>query len=115
MLHNKSTGKQDVFSLESLIAWLETKPANGVYNYPDNQGCLMVQYFTAMGYSVAGCGGDYMRFDLDQFAHIPLPENFDPISYGDGEETWTYGAALKRAKVYTRTFGAALQRAKAYL
>jgi hypothetical protein len=87
--------KADPFTLESLIAWLKTKPANERYNYAFHDSCMIAQYLTDMGYrnvSVGACGrwdADGASGDLVQFAAIA-------IARARCTE-WTFGAALKRA------------------
>lgn len=97
MLYNKSTGKTkfiaDVFSLESLIAWLEHQPAKAAYCYESNGHCLLAKYFTAMGLEkvmVGSCTVDYGR-NINK----DLPDHFNEISW---EFPRTFGAALERAR-----------------
>lgn len=89
--------KPDVFSLEGLIAWLETQDAEVAYCYHDSGRCLHGRYLTAIGISFSGVGGDYWR-SHDGAKH-PLPG-------GDGTNylhvasrlPYTFGAALERAR-----------------
>lgn len=105
MLYNQSTGKTDILSLDSLIAWLERQPTDGVYNYTAARHCLLSQYFTAMGLenvSVTPCQYTLDRGMPQENAHL-LPEGWETIAFGHplltgGETRWTFGAALARAR-----------------
>jgi hypothetical protein len=90
--------KPDVFSLESLIAWLEKQPADGVYCYLDNGGCLLHKYFTAMGVAKLDWVGGY-NLHLNAGTAIPLTEAFEDIS---ANLPHTFGAALIRARAALR-------------
>ena len=96
MLYNTNWAKthNDVFSLESLITWLEKQPAAGAYDYSSTKNCLLCQYFRACGIVVDGAGADYVRssFDEADYHH----HNFNEIAVS-GE--WTFGAALNRARL----------------
>lgn len=104
MLYNpnwKAPTKTDPTKLESLIAWLERQPADGVYCYYDCGRCLLSQYFTDMGFR-------YVHLSDTRLKHADglekLPRGFDAIAVGDsgpphmGCDSWTYGKALKRAR-----------------
>ena len=102
MLYDKRWDKKietrDPFTLESLIAWLEKQPTAKRYDYVDSEGCMLVQYFTAMGFEDVSldCGG---------FGHSR-----------DGGDDQEYPAIMARlASAYPWTFGAALGRARAAL
>lgn len=95
MLYNESTGKPkaqaDVFSLESLIAWLEKQPADTEYDWYNVHGCLMCAYFKAHGYerpsANPGLNSDTIR-NWGEFGY-----------YNIGMAApWTFGAALDRAR-----------------
>jgi hypothetical protein len=85
--------KWDVMSLNTLIAWLQTKPNNERYSYTDCQGCLLYQYFEAHGidvlsvthlfYREGGWGNECIKF---------LPPTVDQISHCS-----TFGEALNIA------------------
>ena len=85
----------DVFSLESLIAWLEKQPTDGRYCYINNGRCLLSQYFRAMGFQ-------RVRMLPWKFDHSDgearLPEIFDQIAQGHDPGDWVFGAALARAR-----------------
>jgi hypothetical protein len=88
--------KPDVFSLDSLIAWLKTQPGETEYNWASNH-CLLCRYLRAHGVNPG----------------LPLnsargAENYDQLSRAAGEnrmldiavampEPFTYAAALSRA------------------
>jgi len=48
----------DVFSLEGLLAWLETQPGETEYNFSVVEDCLITRYLTAHGYD----WGSYPQF-----------------------------------------------------
>lgn len=81
--------KQDVvanpFTLEALIAWLETKPSDEKYNYGRPAVCLIGQW----------TGQLLFAHEIDE---LTFPGAAD-ISFGGGiPTTWTFGAALLRAR-----------------
>ena len=89
--------KPDVFSLEGLIAWLETQEPETQYDYCDPRGCLLCSYFRARGIDVNTLtilgirtfGGDTLRY----------PEILaDAAGNGVSIDQHTYGHALARAK-----------------
>lgn len=84
--------KTDPLSLESLIAWLETMPADKTYCYNDSGNCLFHQYLTAMGEQNISVAGTHW-YDGREIFH--LPENFILIPV---RAPHTFGAALERAK-----------------
>lgn len=80
--------KADPLTLESLIAWLEKKPAAGTYNYEDCRGaCLYGQYMASHGISWAesfeGPCGPFCAKVYREVAH---------------QYPWTFGGALERAR-----------------
>ena len=78
-----------VGTLESLIAWLETKPATERYNYTSPSRCVMGQYSEAM----TGAA-----WKLTNNLGGPLGK-FKEIATGCYcTEEWTFGAALSRAR-----------------
>lgn len=81
--------KPDVFSLESLIAWLEKQPADEVYDYMNCHGaCLLDQYGAAMA----------------------VPRN--SATYRQLDRAFDGGGGYFIACGHPRTFGAALTRAR---
>lgn len=72
----------DPFSLENLIAWLETKPRDEAYNWYSCRDCLAAQWIE----SVTG----QVRFDF----HRVVPHYLEIAGYG----RHTFGAALTRAR-----------------
>ena len=98
MLFNTNWGKKpsnDIHSLPSLIAWLETKNPNEEYEYTSSRHCLLAQYYRDQGYKQIMMG--QYGFRHGWFGHIHLPENFNAIAM-IGENT--FGAALERALGY---------------
>jgi hypothetical protein len=84
--------RPDVFSLKSLIQWLEMQPAEKEYDFNDCKGaCLLDRYANAMG----------LRGNLYRYGK--LCETFDGGVYGEGpmiacKLPHTFGAALDRAR-----------------
>ena len=102
----KTEVKADPFSLESLIAWLEKQPAEGVYCYIDSGRCLLSRYFSANGFPSAKITPSYL---VQAGRDIPLPPDFDEIAVGPHKHFpvgdapgWTFGAALDRARAALR-------------
>jgi len=93
------TVKDDPFSLDALIAWLETKPADEAYQYCDTGRCLFSQFGEHLG---LGAGREAY------FAYL--------LKHGITYETWKCRMTEPFGNVAVEspeTFGAALQRAKA--
>jgi len=95
--------KADPFSLDSLIAWLETKAPNEQYDYGCNGHCLLAQYLTHLGHEQVRIGG-WGRFSTSTTSGV-FPEVFwraacGSPSFGEGgcKWRWTFGAALGRAR-----------------
>lgn len=99
MLYNPDWKKQvkvDPFSVKNLVAWLKQQPANKTYCYMDTGGCLLGQYYLAMGYTTVDIGG--MSITLDG-SWQQMPDDFSDIPAGHPR---TYGGALKRARELLR-------------
>lgn len=77
--------RPSVFSIESLILWLEQQPPDKRYDYHDCRGaCLYGQYMAAHGYSWEQARGKLESTRaVYRFAHA---------------HPWTFGAALDRAR-----------------
>ena len=86
--------KADPLTLESLIAWLEKRPAHVEYCYADNDACLLGQYFTAMGFDGVIAGSDCFSHG-EGMKDIHFPPSFDEIAIGHPR---TFGGALERAR-----------------
>ena len=84
--------KADPFSLDSLIAWLETKPAGASYDYMCNCNCLLAQYFAQAGFLNVEASGFHFYHAGGEHG---LPKHFNEIAVNS---PWLYGAALARAK-----------------
>lgn len=93
--------KADPFSLESLIAWLETMPADEVYCFIDTGNCLNCQYLSVVhGAQVTAGSAIYNVWDVSKGywgPNIDLPPHFNAIANGHGKPR-TFGAALTRAQ-----------------
>ena len=100
MLYNtKWETKTDPLTMESLIAWLETKNPVKTYNFDDcSGGCLYGLYMKHHGINWAdsgarGVGNSYPKATLErnEFCHLV----YDLVAR---EQPWTFGAALERAR-----------------
>lgn len=84
-------------SLDSFIAWLETKNPEEQYDFNDCKGeCLTGQYMTHLGipWNVISMGG------VDHFPNYHLVMARLNCKYSIVVSgPWTYGAALKRARL----------------
>jgi hypothetical protein len=109
MLYDKRwERKLDVDSLESLIAWLETKDPQATYRYTDTGqdrvGCVLCQYYRAHGVPVWAMERNHRRPRPDSRERIPLPEHFNEVAMGGLHRTFSN---------HYRTFGDALAEARA--
>lgn len=86
--------KPDVFSLESLIAWLEKMPPRESYRTWELDNCLLGQWSQAMG------AADFK----EQSYQLGIAEPFLTIASIDGprDQPHTFGAALTRARAALR-------------
>src|SRR5262245_58873885 len=78
-------------SLLSLIAWLETQPADKPYEYTAPDRCVLSQYLKDLGYE-----------PLDAFVDFGAEPQSDDEGFWLCEivrpQPWTFGAALERAR-----------------
>lgn len=97
--------KADPFSLESLIAWLETKPPQEKYDFCEWNNCLLAQWLQSIDPSAkveqGGPHGYYYRalgrsIDLYRFQKIATSDRYWVA------KNMTFGAALKRARKLAR-------------
>ncbi len=88
--------RAEPFSLESLIAWLETKDANASYDWYSISGCLICQYLDHIGVKFSSVGANnYVTADyLDR---ISIPRHFPAAACPSPH---TFGDALERARAY---------------
>lgn len=93
---------EDIFSLRSLIGWLEKQPPETTYDFSNRTTCVLAQYFRANGSPDAWCAASHVRlngFDSPKSFFYGGQKGwnspFHRISY-EGEHT--FGAALKRAR-----------------
>lgn len=89
--------KSDPMSLDSLIAWLEKQPASGAYSYIDAANCMLCKYFRSHGLDIfdLDCSGYSVHGSSDNHEY---PYVFAEIANGHSDRSWTFGAALKRAR-----------------
>ena len=101
--------KADVFTLASLIAWLETMPPNGEYDFYSKTGkCLLDQYLASHGLPglASGLDGDHVGFrNYHRLACILLNSDDvvsdianNVVSGIANSVPMTFGAALDRAR-----------------
>ena len=90
--------KADPFSLESLIAWLETMPADQSYDYACSGQCMMGQWLRSIDPRMElGPGDSYDYIVLGERHNFRV--RFQPIaSRGNDLSGFTFGAALDRAR-----------------
>lgn len=100
LFNNEWRASKDIHSLDNLIAWLETQPADKEYDYLDNQNCVLAQYLTASGIKVHGVAGQAYRIEENFSDYIPLPRSFQSVAVDGIRKIGgsTFGAALKRAR-----------------
>lgn len=85
----------DPLSLESLVAWLETMPPRGRYDFNNCRGgCLYGLYMRHHGISWAESGGCSSRDSGQERADF-CAKVYDKVAC---ETPWTFGSALKRAQ-----------------
>lgn len=86
---------RDPFTLESLIAWLETKPGDIQYFYAAPDTCLLAQYTEASGGTFDRNTSFYHIGDAKLSADpYKIPDELDRIIRPTPN---TFGAALSRA------------------
>ena len=98
-------------TLEDLIAWLRTKPADKKYWYINPGHCLWSQYLIDRGLAkkpAVGMGNWYDRGDPSRTSYlIPGARNlYDRTGWGNQlaiAHPRTFGAALDRALTYAAT------------
>lgn len=95
----------NIFSVESLISWLESKDPSEHYVYTCNTGCVLFQYFTEKGMDIGYI--DSRNYTLLSAPDVVFtyPYVLNQIAYGDAashfENRNTFGAALERARHYS--------------
>ena len=92
--------KADPFTLDALISWLETQPADRSYPYSSARKCLLCQYFEAHGFRVVQMGSSSF-YHGPRTARVELPEHFDEVACHWRDQTC--GGALRRARAYQRS------------
>jgi hypothetical protein len=96
MLYDPKWEKPDTkpLSLAGLIAWLETQPAEGQYNYVcQNGSCLLDRYIT----SVTG------KSSRPTTLHFQICGGSQELATIAFNQPWTFGAALERARSLAST------------
>ena len=84
----------NTFSVEGLVAWLETQDGATEYEYGSGHDCLLCRYFRARGVPVmeGTFMGGWSWLDKDGQMH-PLPDPLRDLAQGSN-----YGEVLARAK-----------------
>src|SRR5262249_35684765 len=91
-------GIQEVGTIQSLVAWLETKNSKEAYKYIDPHNCLLAQYYTAVGYDKIAMGStEFSGDNCGEKIRVRLPANFDKIARRSNQ---TFGGALRMARKY---------------
>ena len=94
MLFNPKWGERDVWSTDSLIAWLEARDPHRVYDYGHCRECLLAQYLRDMGlYDVAVTS---TRASWEGGLR-ELPAGWNNVANDAPGLVWTFGSALQRA------------------
>ena len=89
----------DVWSLDRLIAWLETMPAELEYCYTASGKCLLAQYLKGIDWATDPLVDLTSAEDLASEKRIKIPAAFNKIAQGKTcNRTNTFGAALDRAQ-----------------
>ena len=84
--------KQDVYSLQSLIAWLETRDPAETYDFLDHTDCLICRYLKAVdAFDLDVSGVNYMRMSRVRAGDGDIGD----LAYASPQ---TMGAALSRAR-----------------
>src|SRR5262245_12964872 len=96
----KTETKADVFSLESLIAWLERQEPKAEYFWNDGTACLLGQWLRTIDPAVDCNFGPASGYNIYSYIvngqQVDLAR-FKPVARGESE--WdTFGAALERAR-----------------
>jgi hypothetical protein len=93
--------KWDLCSLEAVIAWLKTKPANEWYDYSDSARCAGGQYIKEKGLGPHVHYEDILDGPTDRPTNGPASRtavfNTDQLRAGRPSD-WTFGKALARAE-----------------
>ena len=109
--------KADVFTLASLIAWLETMPPNGEYDFYCKTGkCLLDQYLASHGLPGLASGYDHVGFrNYHRLACILLNSD-DVVSDNNvvSVSDIANNVVSDIANSVPMTFGAALARARRF-
>lgn len=95
--------KPDMYSLASLITWLETQRPDETYCYLDHGQCLLGQYFKAQGFTDVSIysNGKWKHGDMAD-EYVRYPDIFNSIAL---HEPRTFGAALDRARAWGVSVG----------
>lgn len=87
------------YTLESLVAWLETMQATEIYCYESNGGCLVARYLADHGHQQLNVGSASIFFSPPNGGHkfMNMPNGWNAIAV---QEPRTFGSALLRARSY---------------
>jgi hypothetical protein len=88
--------KANPISLESLVAWLEKRPADGTYDECNHTGCMIAQWL----------------YHVDPASRPGFGHSFMYVVNGRNTDFRKFSEIVFRGE---RTFGAALDRARAAL
>lgn len=104
--------KWEGVSLKGFIGWLETKDPRAKYEFYECDGrCLLGQYMAAMGIAWTGAP-EHWKHSWEGSSYMKAAESIFGPTRQDGPAFWvlskaphTFGAALKRARLFAETSG----------
>lgn len=98
----------DIWSLPTLIEWLEKQLSKATYCFTHSDLCLIAQYLKAQGWPEP-LVDPYFVDDNKTGERVKLPPGWNNIAYGNawGEKHpgHTFGGALKRALAFAEHAG----------
>ena len=103
----------DIFSVKSLVNWLEKQPTDKAYDYADGKACPCTQYFQAMGLPVEAVTMSHWYEPTGPEGRLPRGHAYPVILAEIAHGGWrpNDGIQLPKRAIY-RTFGEALKLAR---
>lgn len=84
-----------IHSIDNLIAWIKTKPADETYCYTLPRDCPLFHYFSDSRLEIINVSPYHYIMNNEKKTCVSLPFGFNKIF---NVRPWTYGDALKRAE-----------------